>query len=458
MTEILLFFATVLLGVIEISGLGGLFFWLLFNTGKKRNAHPYDWIDLFPEMLLTGLIINYGLTLAVNKITVSLPILMILGTIGFALFLREWFKTWQSGHQCIKFKMNQVFIIASLIIILIPIMLLPLREWDARSIWFFHAKMIYSANSIGVNAGWLEPQIAFSHPDYPNLIPALAAQITTLFGFWNEYLPKLSLFFVFFPIPFMLFRYKHHLVNFIFLTLIMLLPANALLWSGYMDGYFAIYFAFSILFFSRFIISLKEVDLISFAVCLIFLLYLKNEGMLTLICGVLLVVVYLFTFKRPLRDLKIFTRFPFISFMAGLLFPIIYWSGLKASWNLQNDLQLGSFESIKLFIERLQDGTLRLLLKQAFFQICFALMALLVILLFVQIKKIYIPKQFFLVLLFPFLYALGIISVYLLTPYDIVWHLTTSISRTFLAVNYGFWIAGYILIENGLNWSGTEEL
>jgi len=33
----------------------------------------------------------------------------------------------------------------------------------------------------------------FSHPDYPLLVPILAAQAANLAGFWNEQLPKSAL-------------------------------------------------------------------------------------------------------------------------------------------------------------------------------------------------------------------------------------------------------------------------
>src|SRR5258706_16435582 len=63
----------------------------------------------------------------------------------------------------------------------------------------FHAKMIYTAGAFGQSTGWQNPVVAFSHPDYPNLVPTLAAQAAFVVGFWNEYIPKISLFFMLGP-------------------------------------------------------------------------------------------------------------------------------------------------------------------------------------------------------------------------------------------------------------------
>ena len=68
----------------------------------------------------------------------------------------------------------------------------PLWANDARSVWFFHAKIIYYAGALRSDAGWLEPSISFSHPAYPKLMPILAATEMVRFGYWNEFLPKLG--------------------------------------------------------------------------------------------------------------------------------------------------------------------------------------------------------------------------------------------------------------------------
>ena len=72
----------------------------------------------------------------------------------------------------------------------------PAYEWDARSIWLFHAKRIFYDNSIfSVSDNYA----IFSHNDYPSLVPAFSSAVATLFGYWNEVFPKLSFSLMFLP-------------------------------------------------------------------------------------------------------------------------------------------------------------------------------------------------------------------------------------------------------------------
>ena len=70
----------------------------------------------------------------------------------------------------------------------------PLAAWDARSIWFFHAKAIYFDK--GISLEFLKnPAYLWSHPDYPPAIPLLAAYHSYFLGEWSEVYAKSFLFF-----------------------------------------------------------------------------------------------------------------------------------------------------------------------------------------------------------------------------------------------------------------------
>ena len=60
----------------------------------------------------------------------------------------------------------------------------PVVGWDARSIWFFHAKAIHAAGGIDPEF-FANPLYGWSHLDYPLSIPAQGAW--SLWGGWNEY-------------------------------------------------------------------------------------------------------------------------------------------------------------------------------------------------------------------------------------------------------------------------------
>ncbi len=61
----------------------------------------------------------------------------------------------------------------------------PLVEWDARSIWFFHGKAIWCDQGIWPSF-FADAHFEWSHLDYPLLIPVQAALVALLRGAWSE--------------------------------------------------------------------------------------------------------------------------------------------------------------------------------------------------------------------------------------------------------------------------------
>ena len=81
----------------------------------------------------------------------------------------------------------------------------PLWEWDARSIWFFHGKAIFLAGRID-SAFFANPLYAFTLPDYPLFIPAQAAWTAQFVGRWSDYSAKAFLIFNFASYVYLLWR------------------------------------------------------------------------------------------------------------------------------------------------------------------------------------------------------------------------------------------------------------
>src|SRR5262245_48515143 len=103
----------------------------------------------------------------------------------------------------------------------------PLSVWDARSIWFFHAKMIWVHGGLSQHGGWNHASLAFSHPDYPKLVPALAAELAWLQGHWNEFGPKASLLVMLVPLLFWIFSFQAARASFVLLVLLFFFSLNA---------------------------------------------------------------------------------------------------------------------------------------------------------------------------------------------------------------------------------------
>ena len=112
------------------------------------------------------------------------------------------------------------------------------------------------------SAGWTHPSLAFSHPDYPKLIPAIAAQLAYLKGYWNEFLPKGSLLVMLVPLSLWVFSFRQKSLTFILLVLMFFFSLGAWLTNGYMDGYLAGYCGVALLSFGRYLSERTETDLV----------------------------------------------------------------------------------------------------------------------------------------------------------------------------------------------------
>ena len=241
------------IGLIALLGLGWLVVGPVVQGSLIFNKRDIPLFQEIPLMLVSGIIINYGIILCFQSLDISLIvecILSIFGLICFGIYTFRYFKLQTLRLSSISLWIGISFVC---LIFISPILGRPLLGWDARSIWFFHAKMIYVAGSIGRSAGWQHPSIGFSHPDYPNLIPALAAQITNMLGFWNEYIPKISLLFMLIPAVVWLFTFARRSFSFVILLLLIPFSFAPGIWNGYMDGYFALYFSIAMLLFGRYI-------------------------------------------------------------------------------------------------------------------------------------------------------------------------------------------------------------
>lgn len=416
----------------------------LFNR-KKEISRSLE----MSLLLISGVIINYGLTIIVQSLQTSLIIGGILSLVGLFFFIFTFIKSFKQITVSVNsfYKWLGIILVSSLF--LGPILVIPLWEWDALSIWFLHAKMIYMAGSFSQLTGWLHPSVLFSHVDYPNLVPALAAQITHLMGFWNEYLPKLSMFFLLVPAVILLFSSFRRSYSFLFLIILIPFSFASRLWDGYMDGYLSLFFALSMLFLGKYYKDVKPINLFLSIACLSLLLYIKNEGVLAVVAGIIAISFTLlfkhgkFSLKRILRD-----NWKYFVFFILLCIPFFIWSNYKRQWGINNDLELGTNQSIIRMIERINDGSYKSILDNTNFELKSGIM-LLGILFFVSLAvKNKIPKEILPVMIGAVIYCLGIMFVYLVTPYDLAWHLHQSVYRTLLSVNTCIYIASYFLVSS----------
>lgn len=331
----------------------------------------------------------------------------------------------------------------------------PLSRWDARSIWFFHAKMIWTEGALRESAGWNHPSLRFSNPDYPKLVPAIAAQLGYLRGFWNEFLPKGSLFVMLIPLGLWVFSFFRKRLSFALLVSMFFFGFGAWLWNGYMDGYVALYSGASLLLFGRYLSERRQVDLYSGMCALGIAANIKNEGLLFGLCVV--AALGLVALARGRGDVSRYRDFfrtnsDFGRVCVFALAPALLWMWCKKAWGLQNDLAVDPSGGVMRMWNRLLDGTTPqyvlqfLAVRASAIWVVTAIIAAAVGLSAYQRLKV--PPGLVMAVVTAVLYSCGLYAVYLSTPHDILpFYLVTSATRTMASASVALFVGLFFLLS-----------
>jgi len=436
-------------GLLYFSGLGWFISTLLVHDPNEHEAIEFSLIQKLPLQIIVGMITNYGIMLIFQSIRTSLIIGSVFAIAGLIITIRNLVTSptrFKLDNQTIG---QWIGVIITSSVLLIPFLVEPISRYDARTIWFFHSKMIYYAETIGLEAGWQNPFINFSHRDYPNLVPGIASQISIVAGYWNEYLPKLSIYLVLIPGIMWIFSFAKNIFSFLALLAFIPFSFAPWLWNGYMDGLLAFFFCIALLMIGEYFRTLKPFYLTSALACLILMMNIKNEGVLALLSLLLGLVISLLFVKQQVKPHELFKNYwKTIVGLVMLIIPFFIWSFYKQKWGLVNDLGIGSVVAFLRLFARIKEGTFSIILKSEFAEIIEQLVIFSLILFASASWKINLPKSVIPAVLTTSLYLLGISVIYLITPRDLRWHLNTSVSRTMMTVNGGIIVGWYVILEN----------
>lgn len=319
----------------------------------------------------------------------------------------------------------------------------PLRAWDARSVWFFHAKIAFFADRVLTDA-YLDPMIEWSHPFYPKLNAFWAAAFCAARGTWNEFLPKASVWFLFMPAMLLALGFSRSPTTRLLLLAILFVKPEEYLWNGYMDALLAAYAAIAVLYGQRWVVQRDPVDAAAVVAAGGVCAGLKNEGVV--LVGLVVLFVGLGAFlasprRTPLRERLASLRAAGVVPVAVAAFaPLLIWTvwrkvvGLGSSWSGEGTAW--SRASARLF-----DGTSLDAIWTPLFPVdergpFYAWLVVLAAYAAAGFRRS--PPRWWLHLV-PVVgvasaYVLALFVVYLTTPYDLRWHLDTSVSRTILSL------------------------
>jgi hypothetical protein len=315
--------------------------------------------------------------------------------------------------------------------------------WDAWSIWNYHALFL-------AHPSWWKQMFAHggSHPDYPLLLPSLVAFWWRLFATQSTVWPFIVGYLYCLMTPVLLFlalRPKSlpmaGLVLFLFATDEFYLTQGV---SQYADHILGFYLLCALVCF-RNAAGAQEQKLIALAAaCCGCMLWTKNEG--ALLCLVTAV------FYMPLILRKGNLKF----FLAGILLPLIVLLLFKGFYAPSNDLVAGN-RGADLLAKLTSPGRYGLIFThlKAVFQknlpeMGYGMLAYLACCL---LQRRAPDRAMWLLLTC----LAGYIGVYLITPNDLEWHLTTSADRLMLQLFPAFAYVAGLRLAGGLRLSSRAR-
>lgn len=405
-------------------------------------------------ILIAGVLLDYVLVLVLGKLGLSLFIGSVLAILGLFIAL------WTSQVPFLRHLRNNWIAVCIVLYLALLygfyILFEPISACDARSIWFFHGKIIFYDHAFRPSAVWTEPAVQFTHIAYPKLVSVLAAQFAYIAGFWNEYFPKAALLAILIPALFALQSFIRVVRISSFLLLAYLFSLGWWLWNGYMDGYLAIYALLSVLFFGRWLEEMDAGDLYAGIICLGMLVNLKDEGLLFALVVSVILVALRFTLTER-KDPETCVSMDLCAWVLIVLssLGLIIWYLLKWQWGIRGST---SFIKLHLIPVRLTDGSLitiieTLLLKNG---IAKALGIFIVSLILAKFCRLRTPLSAWLGILTSLVYFSGMFTVYLATSHDLTWHLSTSSERTMLPVLLVIFSATFIIVQR-IETSGSVQ-
>ncbi len=424
--------AALSLSWVFIAGLGALPALLLAGKPRQENDSLY----LLAAAWSFGLSLNYALLLVLGHLT---AVLIVGALIALCLGLATLW-CWRRTFSTPEHWRSWLFAAAVLIVGTIAIVLDPLQDWDARSIWFFHAKMIFYGGGVLPDMG-LTSGSGFHHADYPMLVPGLGAEVAQVVGFWNEYLPKLSLALLL-PVPILaVMTLRRTRLSMALAILAFTMIPNKFLYNGSMDGYLALYSACAVLFLAAWIESRSDAAFLAGMGALGVALGIKVEGQVVALAIILafgfLPAIRKFNLPRPSWPALILAPLPFVGFLA--------WHVIKVTWALPG----AGFSFADLWPRLADPAALWLIVSWTLLLGRVAIPALIVLVILVLARQQKMPAlpASWLPLLAGVIYLGATGLIFAMTGADLLWQLGTAASRVTQSGTQMIVIGGLLVLQ-----------
>lgn len=379
------------------------------ETGQSR-------IHLLAACWCYGLSLDYLLMLLTGSTASALAAGGALALAGIALAVLR-----RRDFPLPRDRRGWLLALALLVLALVTVVMNPLEDWDGRSIWFFHAKMIFFGGGLRPEVGLASIPVA--QPHYPLLLPGLAAQVGTVVGYWNEYLPKFALILLM-PVPLLaLLSLAETPRTMAVVAVGMLAIPEKYLGNGSMDGFLALYGAAAGLFLADWLEGGGETALLAAAGALGVCLGLKQDGQVVVLAFALSVLLLRAIGKLRLpavsgRGLAL-ALLPFASYFA--------WQVILRLWGLRDQ----GFSLEQGWQRAVDPHEIWRIVHQVVFDPQVAIMLVLAVVASagVRAQGARLPPAALLAILAGLFCTAGFVAIFAMTESRLIWHLITAATR-----------------------------
>jgi hypothetical protein len=331
--------------------------------------------------------------------------------------------------------------------------------WDSLVIWLFKGRVLYTAGTVPTGF-FTDPYYNYIHPDYPLLVPLTVARTYAWIG-ENDMLVKgwwsLMAGAAAFGLYYGLSGVTGLPARLVGLVVLMSLPDMASFASGYFAGYadlpLAVFLLFGGIFLYRWLKLRTEADYLPAALFFSLAGFTKNEGLIMAVVGSALILVLGLANRRLTWQGTVAVIVVF-----GMI--VVPWQVEYRLLGLQSDIPIslsGAASNFSARITPISQGLASSALTVTDLGLVWPLLFVLSVLALLLAPKKWLATSALLILVGANLAASTL--AYLVTPYDLAWHLSTSAVRvvfqsTLLAVLLGTVYLG-ILTDM---WDPVEEL
>jgi len=291
--------------------------------------------------------------------------------------------------------------------------------WDSFAIWTLHAKFLYYDQHW---ATYLSPRMAWSHPDYPLMLPSLIAFFWKSLGVATASVPAILCLAVLIAVPLTVFSglYQNKNVLFAYTGLVIFIADTTyidLASAQYADTLLALFILFALLLYKKLEDGGPGVGyLIGFVAA--GAAWIKNEGQMFFVC--FSAIFFLFQLRKPHR---------LVQYFLGALVPFAVLASFKFFYAPPGDL-INPTRIPKIKWDLVQAERYRIVaegLLDTIWQKFWLMLVLFVpcILLRAGRKRIFRSFSFYVL----FLCLVAYYFIYVITPNELHWHLGSSADR-----------------------------